>query len=70
MKVFNSPSIRNRQAHAKGMVQRYGANSVPTFVINGKFRTNQTMAGTRKDMFAVIEDLVATEAKAQIAEQK
>lgn len=65
MKVFNSPAIRNRQAHAKGMVQRYGAHSVPTFVINGKFRTNESMAGSKKEMFAVIEELVATEAKSK-----
>ena len=70
MKVFNSPSIRNRAAHAKGMVQRFGAHSVPAFVINGKFRTNETMAGSKKELFAVIEELVATEARAQQAKQK
>lgn len=63
-KVFNSFAVRNRQAHAKGMGQRYGAHSVPTFVINGKYRTNETMAGSKKDMFAVIEELVEAEAKA------
>jgi thiol:disulfide interchange protein DsbA len=65
MKVFNSFAVRSRQAHAKGMAQRYGAHSVPTFIINGKYRTNETSAGSRKDMFAVIEELVASEAKAQ-----
>jgi len=65
MKVFNSPAVRNRQAHAKGMVQRYGAHSVPTFVINGKYRTNESLAGSKKDMFAVIEALVDQEAKLQ-----
>ena len=62
MKVYESPAIRNRKAHAKGMVQRYGANSVPTFIINGKYRTNETMAGSKAEMFAVIEALVAAEA--------
>jgi thiol:disulfide interchange protein DsbA len=63
MKVFNSFTVRNRQAHAKGMGQRYGANSVPTFIINGKYRTSETMAGSKKEMFAVIEDLVESEAQ-------
>ncbi len=67
LKVFNSFAVRSRQAHAKGMGQRYGARSVPTIVINGKFRTNETMAGSKKDMFAVIEELVAAEARAQQA---
>lgn len=65
MKVFNSFAVRNRQAHAKGMGQRYGAHSVPAFVINGKYRTNETMAGSKKDMFAVIEELVRKEAATQ-----
>ena len=65
MKVYESPAVRNRKAHAKGMVQRYGAKSVPTFVINGKYRTNESLAGSKPEMFAVIEALVAAEAKLQ-----
>lgn len=69
IKVFNSFAVRNRQAHAKGMGQRYGAHSVPTFVINGKYRTNETMAGSKKEMFAVIEELVQVEAEAMKQKQ-
>ena len=68
-KVFNSFAVRNRQAHAKGMGQRYGAHSVPAFVINGKYRTNETMAGSKKELFAVIEELVASEAKSAMEKQ-
>ena len=64
LKVFNSFAVRSRMAHAKGMGQRYGAHSVPTFIINGKYRTNVTMAGGEKELFNVIEELVAAEAKA------
>jgi len=63
MKIYNSFSVKSKLAHAKGMVQRYGAHSVPVFVVNGKYRTNETMAGNKKDLFAVIEELVAAESK-------
>ncbi len=69
VKVLNSFSVRSRQAHAKGMEQRYGVRSVPTIIINGKYRTSETMAGNKKDMFAVIEELVAMEVKAQQKQQ-
>jgi len=65
MKIYNSFSTRNKLAHARGMGQRYGARSVPTFIVNGKYRTNETMAGGhKKDMFAVIDKLIADESKA------
>ena len=66
MKIFKSFSVKSKLAHAKGMVQRYGARSVPAFIVNGKYRTNETSAGSKKDMFAVIEELVAKEAKKKI----
>jgi len=63
MKIYNSFSVKSKLAHAKGMVQRYGARSVPTFIVNGKYRTNETMAGGKKEMFDVINELVAAESK-------
>jgi len=62
LKVFNSFSVKSKMAHARAVARRYGARSVPTFVINGKYRTNSTMAGSRDAMFKVIEELVKLEA--------
>ena len=62
LSVYNSFAVRTRMAHAKGMVQRYGVRSVPTFIINGKYRTNVSMAGTEEELFRVINELVLREA--------
>ena len=62
LKVFNSFAVKSKLAHARAVVKRYSARSVPTFVINGKYRTNSTMAGSREAMFKVIEELVRQEA--------
>jgi len=61
LKVFNSFAIKNKLAYARAVAKRYGARSVPAFVINGKYRTNETMAGSRDAMFKVIEELVGLE---------
>jgi len=65
MKIYNSFSVKSKLAHAKGMVQRYGIHSVPTFIVNGKYRVNETMAGSKKELFAVINELVAAETKTE-----
>jgi len=61
MKVFKSFAVRSRMAHAKGMVQRYGARSVPTFVVNGKYLTNEHMVGSKQELFELINILVEME---------
>ena len=61
MSVFNSFAVRSRVAHAKGMVQRYGVHSVPTFIVNGKYMTNEHLVGTKKELFELINILVEME---------
>ena len=65
-KIYNSPGLRSRMAHGKGMGQRYGAHSVPTLIVNGKYRTNATMAGgTHEQLFKVVNELVEKESRSQ-----
>jgi len=67
MSVFNSFAVRSRKAHAKGMVQRYGAHSVPTFIVNGKYMTNEHMVGSKKELFELIDILVEKESSKAVA---
>jgi thiol:disulfide interchange protein DsbA len=62
MKVFNSFGVRAKLAHARKMVAAYGANSVPTIIINGKYRTDASMAGGAfPDLFKVMDFLIMKE---------
>lgn len=64
LKIYNSPGLRSRLAHGRGMGQRYGAHSVPTLIINGKYRTNSTLAGgTHEQLFKVVNELVEKESR-------
>jgi thiol:disulfide interchange protein DsbA len=66
LKVYRSIGLRTRMAHGRGMGQRYGAHSVPTLIVNGKYRTNVTMAGgTHQGLFKVINELISKEMQAQ-----
>ncbi len=61
-KVFNSFGVKTKLANARGMAQRYGAHSVPTVIINGKYRSDATTAGgTYKDLINVINFLINKE---------
>lgn len=60
--AFNSFGVKTKMANARGMQQRYGAHSVPTIVINGKYRSDSTMAGgTHKDLINVVNFLINKE---------
>lgn len=61
-KAFNSFGVKTKMANARGMEQRYGAHSVPTIIVNGKYRSDATMAGgTHKDLINVINFLINKE---------
>jgi hypothetical protein len=42
-------------------MRRYRIDSVPTFVIAGKYETDVTMAGGQANLFQLINDLAASE---------
>ncbi len=63
--AWDSFTVRTRMARADAFVRGSGADSVPTVVVNGKYRTNITTAGgTPEKLFAVIEHLIEKERKA------
>jgi thiol:disulfide interchange protein DsbA len=64
-RTFNSFSVRNKTNQAKIMTDRYGISGVPAIIVNGKYRTDGTSAGTLENALAVVDYLVEEEAKAQ-----
>ena len=46
---------------AKRLTQAYVIASVPTIVVNGKYITDEGMAGSKPELVAVIDELVASE---------
>jgi thiol:disulfide interchange protein DsbA len=52
---------------ASAMAQRYRLNSVPSVFVNGKYRTDATMAGDYPRLLQVIDFLVTMETSAASA---
>ena len=60
-KTFNSFSVHARVQRANDLIKRYGVVATPTVVVNGKYVTEGTLAGTYDRWFAIIEALAASE---------
>ncbi len=63
IKVINSFAMRMNINKATINSKKYNANSVPMFVVNGKYITNGTIAGSNRELFKVVDFLVAKESK-------
>jgi len=59
--TFSSFSVDTRVSRAEQLGQRYGVSSVPTLIINGKYRTSPSMTGSRKNALDVVDHLIAKE---------
>ena len=63
MDVFNSFSVDAKVRKAEDLSKRYGAQGVPTLVINGKWRTGGTIAGGHDGMIKVLDHVIKRESK-------
>ncbi len=59
--AWTSFEVNTKMRQAKTLNRSYNIASVPTIVVNGKFVTDETMAGGKPELFAVIDELVASE---------
>ena len=64
--MYNSFAVNGKVARAKTLVQTYGVQSVPSFVVDGKYTTETGQAKRHEDVPALLDKLIA---KAR-AEQK
>ena len=60
-KTWNSFEVAQKLRVAQDLARRYGVTSVPTIVVNGKYRTGASEAGGFAPLLEVIDELVARE---------
>ena len=59
--TWSSPWVTLRLNQAKKLNQAYQISHVPVIVVNGKYVTDESMAGSKPELVAVIDELVASE---------
>lgn len=59
--AWNSFEVAQKLRVAEDLARRYSIASVPTMVVNGKYRTGPQQAGGLQQMIDVVEELVARE---------
>jgi thiol:disulfide interchange protein DsbA len=60
-KAFSGFSVESRLARAADLNRRYRITSTPTFIVNGKYVTDASMAGSEARLFETINALLAME---------
>lgn len=59
--TFNSFAVNAKLKRAEDLVRRYRVQSTPSVVVNGKYLTQGSQAGSYEAWFAIIDDLAARE---------
>jgi protein dithiol oxidoreductase (disulfide-forming) len=62
-KEYHGFNVETAMQRADELVQRYRVTSVPTFVVNGKYVTDVSMAGGQDRLMLLLSDLAAQEHK-------
>jgi protein dithiol oxidoreductase (disulfide-forming) len=60
-KAYNSFSVNSSLQRAEEITQRYHVEGVPFFVVNGKYSTDVSKAGSESKLIELISDLAASE---------
>jgi protein dithiol oxidoreductase (disulfide-forming) len=61
MGAWNSFTVQSNMQRADDLVRRYRVEGVPTIIINGKYVTDEGMAGGPDNVIRIINDLAAAE---------
>jgi thiol:disulfide interchange protein DsbA len=59
--TYNSFMVDAKMRQAPALAAKYGITGVPAIIVNGKYRTNGTLAGSQEKMIDVINTLIKTE---------
>ena len=57
--TFNSFAVNNKLNFANIMTRKYGISGVPAIIVDGKYRTSVSMAGSHDELLELIDFLVA-----------
>ena len=63
--AYNSFAVDTKMRNAPSMATRYGITGVPAIIINGKYKTNGTLAGSHEKMIEVMNNLIKQESTAK-----
>ena len=63
-KTFNSFAVSIKVNNAKLMTKRYALTGVPAIIVNGKYSTSGTLAGSNENIIKVVDYLVVQERQA------
>ena len=61
--TFNSFAVDSKLRRAIELSRRYGANGVPTLVIDGRYITDGPMAGGHDAMLGIVQQLLKSDPK-------
>lgn len=59
--TYNSFVVDSKMRQAPLMASRYGITGVPAIIVNGKYKTNGTLAGSHEKMIEVMDKLIKEE---------
>jgi thiol:disulfide interchange protein DsbA len=62
-KVFLSFAVETKMQRASEMAMRYDLDGVPAVIVNGKYRTSASLAGSNAAVFQVVDQLIKMESK-------
>src|SRR6516165_1016068 len=60
-RAYNDFGVSSNLQHAEEITQRYHVQSVPFFVVGGKYSTDVAKAGSESRLFELLNDLAASE---------
>jgi protein dithiol oxidoreductase (disulfide-forming) len=60
-KAYNSMAVNLDLQRAQDLTERYNITGVPTMVVNGKYSTDVSKAGSVDNLFTMVDDLAAAE---------
>jgi thiol:disulfide interchange protein DsbA len=66
--TFHSFAVAIKINNAKLMTRRYAISGVPTLIVNGKFSTSASIAGSKEDAIKVVDFLIEQERGADDAQ--
>jgi thiol:disulfide interchange protein DsbA len=61
--AYNSFLVDAKMRQAPMMASRYGITGVPAIIVNGKYKTNGTLAGSHEKMIEIMNQLIQQENK-------
>ena len=59
--AYNSFMVDSKMRQAPTIAAKYGITGVPAIIVNGKYRTNGTLAGSQEKMIDVMNTLIKKE---------